>query len=111
MRVADTTHTVNDARALRIAEVMQDYHNFQVLLSGMDAGAGAHEAELIGHSTLRRCLEEGQALLVRPYPIAAAAAAGGGEASTSASPESQRRQLRASVEASPFCKQDRLCFG
>jgi hypothetical protein len=89
-----TMRTVNDARAVRIAEVIQDFRNLHIHLSQMNVTAPSHEHHLVGYEILRACVAEGQAVLVQPFASTNTAAS---------TPESQRRQLQALVTTTLVC--------
>jgi hypothetical protein len=77
---------VNDARAIRIAEIMSDFRNLQYYLSQLRATPTAEEYYLEGYSLLRQCSSEAQAILDAPF--AAATTSPGGDA------EREKTQLR-----------------
>ncbi|KAF2089252.1 hypothetical protein K490DRAFT_72066 [Saccharata proteae CBS 121410] len=76
---------LNDARAIRIAEIMTDFRNLQHYIARIRASPSAEEYYLEGYALLRQCAAEAQAVLVAPY----AASPTGGDL------EMQRAQLRA----------------
>ncbi|KAL1591992.1 hypothetical protein SLS60_011584 [Paraconiothyrium brasiliense] len=78
---------VNDARAIRIAEIMSDFRNLQYYLSQLRASPTAEEYYLEGYSLLRQCTSEAQSILTTPF--AATSGATGGD------PEREKQQLRA----------------
>ncbi|KAF2682922.1 hypothetical protein K458DRAFT_48096 [Lentithecium fluviatile CBS 122367] len=80
---------LNDARAIRIAEIMTDFRNLQYYLSQLRATPTAEEYYLEGYSLLRQCSAEAQAILETPF--AANSGAPGGD------PEREKQQLRAIV--------------
>ncbi|PSN72408.1 hypothetical protein BS50DRAFT_250965 [Corynespora cassiicola Philippines] len=77
---------LNDARAIRIAEIMTDFRNLQYYLSQLRASPTAEEYYLEGYSLLRQCQTEAQAILETPF--AASSGAPGGD------PEREKQQLR-----------------
>ena len=77
---------VNEARAMRVAEIMTDFRNLQHYLSQLQATPTAEEYYLEGYSLLRQCVQEAQAILQTPF--AAGTTAAGGD------PEQERQQLR-----------------
>ena len=77
---------VNDARALRVAEIMSDYRNLQYYLAQLQATPAPEEFYLEGYALLRQCIAEAQALLNTPFQAAAPAPGG--------NPERQKQQLR-----------------
>ncbi|KAI4645159.1 hypothetical protein J4E93_005959 [Alternaria ventricosa] len=77
---------LNDARAMRIAEIMTDFRNLQHYLVQLRATPTAEEYYLEGYSLLRQCTSEAQAILQTPFS---------GSASTgSGDPEAEKQQLR-----------------
>lgn len=83
----DTARPVNDARAMRVAEIMTDFRNLQHYLVQLRATPTAEEYYLEGYSLLRQCTTEGQTVLQTPF--AASSGAATGEA------ERERQQLKA----------------
>jgi hypothetical protein len=77
--------TVNDARAMRIAEIMTDFRNLQHYLSQLHATPTAEEYYLEGYSLLRQCTAEAQTVLQTPF---AASSTGTGN------PEFEKQQLK-----------------
>ncbi|KAF2095472.1 hypothetical protein NA57DRAFT_67868 [Rhizodiscina lignyota] len=77
---------LNDARAVRIAEVINDFRNLQHYLSQMNVAAPAHEYHLTGYEILRVCIAEAQSVLAQPFATTNSAAG---------TPEAQRAQLQA----------------
>ncbi|OAG11575.1 uncharacterized protein CC84DRAFT_40620 [Paraphaeosphaeria sporulosa] len=80
---------LNDARAMRIAEIMNDFRNLQHYLSQLRASPTAEEYYLEGYSLLRQCSSEAQSILTTPF--AATSGATGGD------PEREKQQLRAII--------------
>ena len=78
---------VNDARAIRVAEIMSDFRNLQYYLSQLRPTPTAEEYYLEGYSLLRQCSAEAQTILATPF--AATTGATGGD------PEREKQQLRA----------------
>lgn len=78
---------VNDARAIRVAEIMSDFRNLQYYLSQLRPTPMAEEYYLEGYSLLRQCSAEAQTILATPF--AATSGATGGD------PEREKQQLRA----------------
>lgn len=78
---------VNDARAMRITEIMTDFRNLQHYLAHLQASPTAEEYYLEGYALLRQCIAEAQAVLNTPFQAAAPAPGG--------NPEKQKQQLRA----------------
>ncbi|KAJ4299441.1 hypothetical protein N0V90_004686 [Kalmusia sp. IMI 367209] len=81
---------LNDARAIRIAEIMSDFRNLQYYLSQLRASPTAEEYYLEGYSLLRQCTSEAQAILSTPF--AATSGATGGD------PEREKQQLRSIIK-------------
>lgn len=77
---------VNDARAMRIAEIMTDFRNLQHYLSQLRATPTAEEYYLEGYSLLRSCASEAQTILQTPFSASAG--------STTGDPERERQQLK-----------------
>ena len=77
---------VNDARAIRIAEIMSDFRNLQYYLSQLRPSPTAEEYYLEGYSILRQCITEAQTILATPFTATSAAASG--------DPEHDKQQLR-----------------
>lgn len=82
-----TALLVNDARAIRVAEIMTDFRNLQHYLVQLRVSPTAEEYYLEGYSLLRQCASEAQAILQTPF-------AGNSGASTG-NPEQERLQLKA----------------
>lgn len=60
--------TVNEARRLRVAEILRDYHYVQRRVSQFQANPPQDEFNEIGYSLLRQCHTEARTLLNVPYP-------------------------------------------
>lgn len=60
---------LNDARALRIVQIMTDFRNMQYYLglAQLRATPTAEEYYLEGYSLLRQCTSEAQAILTAPF--------------------------------------------
>lgn len=58
-----TTAAVNDARAMRIAEVMNDFCNIQHSISEYQIAIPASAYHEVGYGILRQCHAEAQAVL------------------------------------------------
>ncbi|KAL8822651.1 MAG: hypothetical protein Q9191_006616 [Dirinaria sp. TL-2023a] len=58
---------VNEARAMRIAEVMNDYHMIQRRISQYQVVAPQQDYYEEGYVILRQCAAEAQAVLAAPY--------------------------------------------
>lgn len=84
--VTDRTSTVNDARAVRITEIMTDFRNLQHYLSQLRATPTAEEYYLEGYSLLRSCASEAQTILQTPFSASTGASTG--------DPERERQQLK-----------------
>ncbi|KAK4963417.1 hypothetical protein LTR10_001046 [Elasticomyces elasticus] len=59
--------TVNQARAMRVSELMNDYKNIQNYIAAIRASPSAEEYNEEGYVVLRRCVAEAQALLSQPF--------------------------------------------
>ncbi|KAF2794021.1 hypothetical protein K505DRAFT_349569 [Melanomma pulvis-pyrius CBS 109.77] len=79
---------LNDARAIRIAEIMTDFRNLQYYLSQLRATPTAEEYYLEGYSLLRQCTTEAQTILETPF---AATAGTGGNA------DQEKQQLKSII--------------
>ncbi|KAF1965133.1 hypothetical protein BU23DRAFT_34967 [Bimuria novae-zelandiae CBS 107.79] len=77
---------LNNARALRITEIMSDFRNLQHYLSQIRASPTAEEYYLEGYSLLRQCTSEAQAILATPFTATSGATGG--------DPEREKQQLR-----------------
>ncbi|KAJ4352780.1 hypothetical protein N0V95_003942 [Ascochyta clinopodiicola] len=77
---------LNDARAMRIAEIMTDFRNLQHYLSQLHATPTAEEYYLEGYSLLRSCASEAQTTLQTPFSASTGASTG--------DPERERQQLK-----------------
>ncbi|KAF2832532.1 hypothetical protein CC86DRAFT_341122 [Ophiobolus disseminans] len=77
---------LNDARAMRVAEIMTDFRNLQHYLVQLRAAPTAEEYYLEGYSLLRQCTTDAQAILQAPF--------GGSSGSGSGDPEQEKHQLR-----------------
>lgn len=77
---------VNDARALRIAEIITDFRNLQHYLFQLQAAPTPDEYYLEGYALLRECVAEAQTVLNTPFQETAPAPGG--------NPERQKQQLR-----------------
>ncbi|KAI9715505.1 MAG: hypothetical protein M1828_000812 [Chrysothrix sp. TS-e1954] len=58
---------MNDVRALRVAEIVQDFRDLQSMISQIDAHPTADEYDEEGFVVLRGCLAEGHAILTTPF--------------------------------------------
>lgn len=79
----------NDARAIRVAEIMTDFRNLQYYIAQIRATPTAEEYYLEGYSLLRQCAAEAQAVLAAPF--AATTTSPGGNA------EQEKAQLRSII--------------
>ncbi|KAL9135544.1 MAG: hypothetical protein Q9175_003252 [Cornicularia normoerica] len=59
---------LNEARALRVTEILQDYQNIQRRISQFHANPPQNESNEIGYTSLRQCHTEARTLLAVPYP-------------------------------------------
>ncbi|KAF1848969.1 uncharacterized protein K460DRAFT_375717 [Cucurbitaria berberidis CBS 394.84] len=80
---------LNDARAMRVAEIMSDFRNLQHYLVQLRATPTAEEYYLEGYSLLRQCTAEAQTILQTPFSSNSGGATG--------EPERERQQLRAII--------------
>ncbi|KAH3909857.1 hypothetical protein HBI56_130640 [Parastagonospora nodorum] len=80
---------LNDARAIRVAEIMTDFRNLQHYISQIRASPTAEEYYLEGYSLLRECVAEAQAVLQTPFA--------GNSGGAMGNPEQERQQLRAII--------------
>ncbi|EOA87524.1 hypothetical protein ACJQWK_09044 [Exserohilum turcicum] len=80
---------LNDARAMRVAEIMTDFRNLQHYLVQLRATPTAEEYYLDGYSLLRQCTSEAQAILQTPFASSTSSGAG--------DPEYEKRQLKAII--------------
>ncbi|KAK5168124.1 uncharacterized protein LTR77_006692 [Saxophila tyrrhenica] len=58
---------LNQARAMRVAEIMTDYRNIQTYIASVRANPSSEEYNEDGYVLLRRCVAEAQALLSQPF--------------------------------------------
>lgn len=84
---ANTDSLVNDARAMRVAEIMTDFRNLQHYLVQLRATPTAEEYYLEGYSLLRQCTTEAQTILQTPFS--------GGSGAVGGDPEREKQQLKA----------------
>lgn len=77
---------VNDARAMRVAEIMSDFRNLQYYIAQLRATPTAEEYYLEGYVLLRQCATDAQTILSAPF--AAPTTSPGGN------PEQEKAQLR-----------------
>lgn len=61
------TAIVNQARAMRVAEIVADFRNIQHFIANIRANPPAHEYYEEGYAVLRQCAEKAQALLSQPF--------------------------------------------
>ncbi|KAL9613208.1 MAG: hypothetical protein Q9167_002224 [Letrouitia subvulpina] len=78
---------INEARALRITEVMNDFQNLQRRISEYAPNPPPEEYYEQGYEVLRQCRAEAQAILMAPYPPDNLQVPGGPE-------EQEKRQLQ-----------------
>jgi hypothetical protein len=67
---------LNDARAMRITEIMTDFRNLQYYLSQLRASPTAEEYYLEGYSLLRQCQTDAQTILAQPFNASPSAPGG-----------------------------------
>jgi hypothetical protein len=77
---------LNDARAIRIAEIMGDFRSLQHYLVSLRIAPTAEEYYLEGYSLLRQCIAEAKAILDAPFS--------GSNASPNGDSEGEKMQLR-----------------
>lgn len=82
--------SVNEARALRVTELMKDYQNIQHRIAQLQANPRQDEYHEVGYTTLRQCHAEARALLNKAYPPEMLHPPSGPH-------ESEKRQLQRSV--------------
>jgi len=58
---------LNQVRAMRVAEIIEDYRNLQNYISSIRANPNAEEYNEDGYVVLRRCVLEAQNLLAKPF--------------------------------------------
>lgn len=58
---------MNQTRALRVAEILNDYRNILDYLSAIRANPSAEEYNEDGYVVLRKCVTRAQALLSQPF--------------------------------------------
>jgi hypothetical protein len=68
--IMDPTHdnTVNNARAMRVAEIINDFRSIQYHIAALQVTPRAEEYYLEGYAWLRHCVAEAQAVLTQNYP-------------------------------------------
>jgi hypothetical protein len=59
--------SVNEARAMRIAEILSDFRHLQHYIANIRANPSAEDYYEEGYCVLRQCAEEAHALLAQPY--------------------------------------------
>jgi hypothetical protein len=69
-----TKGIVNDARAMRIAEVMEHFRVIQLQIAACQANPPPSQAQARGYQVLRQCHTEAQLLLALPFNAAPASA-------------------------------------
>lgn len=60
--------SVNEARALRVTEIVRDYQNIQRRIAQTQVVPSSDEYHEVGYTTLRQCHAEARELLNLPYP-------------------------------------------
>ena len=58
---------VNQARAMRVAEIMNDYRNIQNRISTFRISPSADEYNEVGYALFRQCESDARALLSQPF--------------------------------------------
>lgn len=67
--IADCDATsVNEARALRVTEVLRDYQNIQRRIAHIQANPDQDEYHEVGYTTIRQCHADARTLLNLAYP-------------------------------------------
>lgn len=84
---ADRNYPVNEARAMRVAEVMNDFHLIQRRMSHFQATPSPDEYHEEGFVILRQCQAEARAILAAPFQAELLQAPRGPD-------EAERRQLQ-----------------
>lgn len=59
--------SVNEARAMRIAEILSDFRHLQHYIANIRANPSAEDYYEEGYCVLRQCAEEAHTLLAQPY--------------------------------------------
>ncbi|KAF2139301.1 uncharacterized protein K452DRAFT_328207 [Aplosporella prunicola CBS 121167] len=80
------TDGLNDARALRIAEIMADFRSLQHYIAQIRVSPSAEEYYLQGFALLRQCVTEARAILAAPF-----------SANTSSSDDANREKAQLKV--------------
>ena len=90
----DNVPVVNEARALRVAEIITDFRMLQHQISQYQVAPAAEEYYELGYDVLRQCIAEAQAVFSAHYP-------GGLLQVPSSNGEKEKQQLqRYAVESS-----------
>lgn len=92
---------VNDARAMRVAEVMNDFQSLQHRISQYHSVIANEQSQEVGFSILRRCHADAQAVLAEPFD-------GGALEAPSSPGEQTKRQLRRLVLSTSFVMRPKL---
>ena len=71
---------VNDVRALRLAEIIQDFRNLQHYIAQIRAVPTEEEYHGDGYVLLRQCLAQGRAILAAPFSPSASSPNGDADA-------------------------------
>lgn len=79
------TSLVNDARSIRVLEIVGDLRNLHDYLAQMNVQPTPGDQNLNGYQILRACVEEGQTVLIQPFAPTGSA---------TANPEAQMVQLQ-----------------
>ncbi|KAE9988786.1 hypothetical protein EG328_007390 [Venturia inaequalis] len=87
----------NDARAMRVAEIMADFRNLQYYIAQIQANPPPEDYYLEGYTLLRACVTEGRAILASPYAYGAATHPQG-------EPEAEKSQLQAYALILPWLR-------
>ncbi|THZ59082.1 hypothetical protein D6C86_05946 [Aureobasidium pullulans] len=86
--------SVNEARAMRIAEILSDFRHLQHAIANIRANPSAEEYYEEGYCVLRQCAAEAQALLNQPFDCQGPEPDGDGEQEKA---QLQRVMLDASI--------------
>ncbi|KAF2841895.1 hypothetical protein M501DRAFT_998098 [Patellaria atrata CBS 101060] len=70
---------LNEARAMRVAEIISDFRNLQHYIAQINASPSAEEYYLEGYALLRQCAVEAQSVLAQPFSASAASPRGDSE--------------------------------
>ncbi|KAJ9664258.1 hypothetical protein H2201_005250 [Coniosporium apollinis] len=80
---------LNDARAMRVAEIMTDFRNLQHYIAQIRISPTAEEYYLEGYALIRQCVAEGRSILAVPFSASSVPPSG--------NPEAEKAQLRSVI--------------